>query len=84
MSLHQLMATAVELEPGYKNRFGNTDGNRGYSNQKGITGKRGGKKIDCPKCHKTHWDDEKCPSWGKPGNKNDTRGKGPRVSEGEV
>lgn len=72
MSLHQTMATAIEIEPGYRSKFGDFDGqgNGGQSNR-GTVGRRGGRKIDCKKCGKYHWDDEKCPNWSKDGGKPD-------------
>lgn len=61
MTLHELMATAVELEPGYKRHFTNFERNGGNSGIKPMIGKHGGKKIECSKCHRTHWNDERCP-----------------------
>jgi hypothetical protein len=84
MSLQETMATAIELEPRYRGRTGNQEGNSS-SNQpsKGGFEKRR-RRIECQKCNKWHYEDERCNTANKPGSRPDHRSKNPRVNEGEM
>jgi hypothetical protein len=79
------MAVAVELAPSYKPRGNyNETGTNSIANRP-FGGKKG-RRIDCPKCKKWHWEDEKCPgnNPNRNGNSRFDRSKTPKVNEGTM